>query len=56
MTVDDAVRQVYEAWTKPGPDPEKHQRAQRRLHHEWPALAGAVATLVTTLDTANESR
>lgn len=39
---DEDYTQVMDAWTNPGPVPEYHAAAQKRLRIEWPALAHAL--------------
>lgn len=39
------VQDVIRAWNVPGPVPEYHYAAQRRLRIEWPALAQALDML-----------
>ena len=45
---DSEVYAVILAWLKPGPRPDIHAEAKRRLHKEWPTLAEAVQRLVDT--------
>lgn len=39
------LQAVIDAWNIPGPMPEYHRAAQRRLHIEWPTLAQALEAL-----------
>lgn len=41
-----AIEALVRAWTDPGPVPEVHAAAQRRLWQTWPTLAGAIEDLV----------
>ena len=40
---------VHAAWTVEGPAPHLHQKAQRKLRQDWPALAGPLDALATAL-------
>lgn len=40
-----AARQVYEAWTVPGPSPAYHRQQKDRLRREWPRLYQALEAL-----------
>lgn len=43
------IQAVIDAWTVPGPQPEYHYAAQRRLRIEWPALAQALDKMVEAI-------
>jgi hypothetical protein len=44
-----SLEEVVIAWNDPGPVPEIHYRAKRRLRAEWPALAGALDLLTAVV-------
>ena len=52
----DPVERLIAAWTDPGPRPEVHDAAKRRLRADWPTLAYALDDLTVSAPQRAEAK